>query len=76
MSENEENNGLTSHSYTSASAPFDPEKHFKNYHHYELFDEIKTYVSQQKADHGHGERTYEYSKYTVNVFDKAENRVP
>lgn len=79
MSKNEENEnkgGLTSHSYTSTSAPFDPEKHFKNYHHYEPFDEIKMYVNQQKADYGHGERTYKYSKYTVNVFDKAKNRVP
>lgn len=65
-------NGLSHSIYTRADAPFDEKTYFASYHHYERFDPAKQYVGEMAVDYGHGIHCYEYSKYTVNIWEKEQ----
>ena len=66
--------GKRVYKYSGNFSIFEPEKYFKDYDFYEVYDSSKNYTSDRFfADYGHGKRIYEYYKWVIennNGFSK------
>ena len=54
---------------------FNANEYFKNYHHYELYDETKEYnTTKFKADYGNGLNTYKFYCYILKNSNSSEEK--